>query len=60
MTLCISPGTILVVDRIYIRKGQKGFNSVAFRILKGSPVPFGRFWAKLDEVNQGLDAKVAP
>jgi hypothetical protein len=60
LPVTLSPGTILVVDRIYIRKGQQGFNSVAFRILKGSPVPFGRFWAKLDEVNQGLDAKVAP
>ena len=49
-----------MVDRIYIRKGQQGFNSVAFRILKGAPVPFGRFWVKLDEVNQSLDAKVAP
>ena len=37
---------ILTVDRIYIRKGNKEYSSVSFR------VPKARFWAKLDDVNQ--------
>jgi len=44
-------GTILQVDRIYIRKGNGDFDSVSFRVLKGGPTPPGRFWAKLNDVN---------
>jgi len=44
-------GTILQVDRIYIRKGNSSFDSVSFRVLKGSPCATGRFWAKLNDVN---------
>ncbi len=51
-------GTILSVDRIYIRKGNKEYDSVSFRVLKGSPGPTGRFWAKLDEVNEGLNVSI--
>ncbi len=47
--------TILSVDRIYIRKGNKEYDSVSFRVLKGSPGPTGRFWVKLEEVNTGLN-----
>lgn len=51
-------GTILMVDRIYIRgKGQdyRAFDSLTFRILKGSPckeLVGARFWANLRYVNQ--------
>ncbi len=38
-------GTVLMVDRIYIRQGREDWSSVTFK------VPKGRFWAKLDEVN---------
>lgn len=45
------PGTSLKVDRIYIKKGQKDYNSVTFWAaipgIKGKT----RFWAKLDDVN---------
>jgi hypothetical protein len=52
------PGTKLVVDRIYIRKGCEGFDSVTFRIEEVAPeqrVLFkkkkGRFWVKLPCAN---------
>jgi hypothetical protein len=51
-------GTILSVDRIYIRKGNKDYDSVSFRVLKGSPIPTGRFWAKLDEINNKLNVSL--
>ena len=47
-------GTVLVVDRIYIRKDAKDFDSVTFRI-KSSPnkdLEKTRFWAKLADVNR--------
>lgn len=53
----IPEGTVLTVDRIYIRQGQTDFNSVTFRVfdspdelLMCKPKP--RFWAKLSDVNQ--------
>lgn len=58
----IPKGTVLTVDRIYIRSGNHEFSSLSFRInrTKGKAKqqvdnPFGvglRFWAKLDDVNQ--------
>lgn len=53
-------GTVLSVDRIYIKQGQESFDSVSFKILE-SPHPLlksvkgknkGRFWAKLSDVNE--------
>ena len=49
--LTLKSGTMLSVDRIYIRKGAKDFDSISFRVLKGSTGPTGRFWAKLHDVN---------
>ena len=45
----ITAGTALRIERIYIRQGNTGFDSVTFRIMgsKGKP----RFWAKLSDVN---------
>jgi hypothetical protein len=51
-------GTILKVDRIYIRKGQDDYSSLTF-FITGSPHPMlsdkkgpkRRFWAKLADVN---------
>ena len=56
-TVVIPAGTKLTVDRIYIRKGGGGFDSVTFRIKKGSwaggdKKKYGRFWAKLFDVNR--------
>lgn len=59
----IPAGTVLIVDRIYIRKGLEEFNSVTFRIddcpddrlrpkkRKGQFKGQARFWAKLKDVN---------
>lgn len=54
-------GTVLIVDRIYIRKSATDFNSVSFTAPKETiPDKFSalraipgkiRFWAKLDDVN---------
>jgi len=44
----LKAGTILEVDRIYIRKGAEDFSSVTFKI-RGNKVL--RFWAKLQDVN---------
>jgi hypothetical protein len=41
-------GTLLKVDRIYIRRGNAEFSSVTFRIPN---LPKSRFWAKLSDVN---------
>jgi hypothetical protein len=47
-------GTVLTVDRIYIRKGKGEWDSVTFNMPKQPKVaPFnGRFWAKLEDVNE--------
>jgi len=51
--------TVLIVDRVYIRKGLKDFSSLSFRI-ESCPLKFldpnkklnkKRFWAKLVDVN---------
>lgn len=51
----LSRGTVLVVDRIYIRRGAKDYDSVTFKLMS-TPVPGFpkrvRFWAKLDDVNR--------
>jgi hypothetical protein len=46
--------TYLTFDRIYIRRGVSGFDSVTFRTNKNCPEPNfrgRRFWAKLDDIN---------
>ena len=46
--------TVLVVDRVYIRKGKdmKDFDSITFRIRKEKGVKIsGRFWLKRSDVN---------
>ena len=44
-------GTVLIVDRVYIRQGAAEYSSITFRSripgVKGKP----RFWAKLADVN---------
>lgn len=47
-------GTILEVDRIYIRKGAADFSSVTFKI-RGKKVI--RFWVKLEDVNR-IDCQI--
>jgi len=52
-------GSILTIDRIYLRKGAGEFDSITF-ILNGAKLPGKkgalarvRFWVKLDDVNDG-------
>ena len=53
-------GTTLSIDRLYVRKGLKDFDSISFRIVKegNSPIPSGRFWAHIDDINGKLDASL--
>jgi hypothetical protein len=55
----IPAGSILTIDRIYLRKGAAEFDSVTF-ILNGAKLAGKvgaqsrvRFWVKLDDVNSG-------
>lgn len=63
-------GTVLIIDRYYIRQGLGSFDSVSFRVEKakatakihsfsGSSTRQVRFWAKLDDVNK-LRVELAP
>ena len=59
---CLPAGTLLRVDRLYIRQRAQHFDSVTFIVLKSTgvklkPGKFGkstnaRFWAKLSDVNR--------
>lgn len=62
-TVTLSPGTILRIDRVYIRQGQSEFDSITFIIvetpmqeLKGKKRL--RFWAKIKDINGIMDAEV--
>jgi len=47
-------GTVLSVDRIYLRKGLADFNSLSFRVVSSPDkrIVKQRFWAKLGDVNR--------
>jgi len=49
-TYTLKKGTVLEVDRIYIRKGAADYSSITFRIKGGKKSP--RFFAKLEDVNK--------
>jgi hypothetical protein len=63
-SVTMNPGSILIVDRVYIRQGKgfEDFSSLTFRIQKGSTITYKgdimtakgnhRFWAKLRDVNK--------
>lgn len=50
--LTLPIGTVLKVNRVYIRQGASSFSSVTFTIEKSETNLKGRFWAKLSDVNQ--------
>ena len=52
--ITLQAGTVLAVDRIYIRKGAEDFDSITFRIKQSVQYPKKkpRFWAKLDDANK--------
>lgn len=45
-------GTVLKVDRIYIRKGMKDFSSLTFTAKLANMKKAARFWVKLRDVNR--------
>lgn len=50
----LEKGTVLIVDRIYIRKGASGWSSISFfvnEVVHNNKKGKLRFWAKLDDVN---------
>jgi len=50
----IPKGSVLKVDRVYIRKGSSGFSSITFLLkeVDGKKVKSQRFWAHLRECNK--------
>ena len=50
-TVTLKAGTLLQVDRIYIRKGNSDYSSLSFYIKNGE-YKGARFWAKLKDVNE--------
>jgi len=53
--ITIPKGSVLTVDRLYVRKGAKDFDSISFFLTKDSPLKNKkvlRFWAKLNDVNK--------
>lgn len=54
--ITLPKGTVLTVDRVYIRKGASEFSSITFRIASTTHPDLAgkkknRFWAKLADVN---------
>ena len=49
LSYTLKKGTILIVDRIYIRRGSPEYDSITFKT-KGNPVK--RFWVKLADTNK--------
>lgn len=47
--ITIPSGTVLYVDRIYIRKGSEDFSSITFRVEKFPDKKNHRFWVKLHD-----------
>jgi len=47
----LKSGTILIVDRIYIRKGNAEYSSITFRATIPNIKKKQRFWLKLDMAN---------
>ncbi len=47
----LSKGTVLAIDRIYIRKGKSAYDSITFRVTSG-PLAKNRFWVKLSEARK--------
>lgn len=51
VSITIPAGTILKVNRIYVRQGAEDFDSMTFFCVGGMNFPKGRFWLKLSDVN---------
>jgi hypothetical protein len=51
--ITLPQGTMLKIDRIYIKSGQKEFDSITFKVAKTiDGIPYGRFWVKLADANK--------
>ncbi len=55
----VPDGTLLTIDRVYVKKGLSEFNSVTFWALLPGEKKKLRFWCKLDDVNAGLIFRMA-
>lgn len=60
--LTLPVGSVLSVDRIYIRKSVSDFDSLTFNLMtragkEKNSFPYGRFWLKLEDVNT-LDVEI--
>lgn len=51
VSITIPAGTVLKVNRIYIRQGAEDFDSMTFQCDGNKDFPKGRFWLKLTDVN---------
>jgi hypothetical protein len=60
-TVTLPVGTVLKIDRVYIRKGASDYSSLSFFIKKHNDKDFvgKRFWAKLSDVNT-IQFNIAP
>lgn len=58
--LTLPAGSVLTVDRIYVRKGQGDFSSLSFFLAGGKKPKASRFWAKLSDCNNIEFEKVEP
>jgi hypothetical protein len=53
LPIVLEKGTVLIIDRIYIRKGAKDYSSITFRIesCDNKKLNKKRFWVKLKDAN---------
>ena len=57
LTVTLPAGTVLTVDRIYIRRGVSEYSSLTFNLISTTHPALNvrgrkRFWAKLEDVNR--------
>jgi hypothetical protein len=53
--VCVKQDSILSINRIYIRLGQRDFDSITFYlsgIANGKAIKRARFWVKLEDANK--------
>lgn len=53
LKICLPKGTVIIPDRIYIRKGKSDYSSITFRVESHPDIKRfkGRFWVPLKDAN---------
>ena len=53
LSICLPKGTVIIPDRIYIKKGLSDYSSITFRVESHPEIKRfkGRFWVHLKDVN---------